>query len=67
MVYEGHEYPETHIADLVRYSIREYGKGSPKGFEDFQKILQHLNLPKGLLGQQKTFLPKRESRGRLQL
>ena len=54
MVYEGRKYPETHIADLMRYGIREYGTVPPQGFSNFQSILKELNIPKGLVQQQKN-------------
>ena len=55
--FEGQNYPGTHIADLIRYSIREYGKSPPNGYQEFQTILERVNIPKGLIQQQKTFLP----------
>ena len=54
MVIRGEIYPETHIAHLVRYSVREYGKYPPKDYEIFQDFLNELNAPKGLIQQQKT-------------
>ena len=54
---ECQKYPGTHIADLIRYSIREYGKSPSYGYQEFQTILLHVNIPKGLIQQQKTFLP----------
>ena len=60
MAYEGTVYPETHIADLLCYSLREYGKSPPKGYSDFQNILKRLNIPQGLVQQQKSFLPEKK-------
>ena len=61
VMFNGHTYPGTHIADLVRYSIREYGKSPPKDYQEFQRILQELNIPKGLIQHQRTFLPQRKA------
>ena len=58
-VFHGQNFPGTHIADLIRYSVREYGKAPPIGYEEFQEILSKLNIPKGLVQQVKSFLPKK--------
>ena len=67
MVIRGEIYPETHIADLVRYSVREYGKYPPKDYEIFQDFLKELNAPKGLIQQQKTNLPINKTKDWLKL
>ena len=57
-MFNGYTYPGAHIADLVCYSIREYGKSPPNDYQEIQRILQELNIPKGLIEQQRTFLPQ---------
>ena len=52
----------SHIADLIRYSLREYGDAAPKGYAQFLEILQRLNVPKSVVTQQKSYLPKRTSK-----
>ena len=47
--FEGQNYPGMHI--------REYEKSPPNGYQEFQTILERVNIPKGLIQQQKTFLP----------
>ena len=53
---KGQIFTEMHIANLVRYSVREYGKYPPKDYEIFQGFLKELNVPKGLIQQQKVNL-----------
>ena len=67
MVIRGEIYPETHIADLVRFSMREYGKYPPKDYEIFQDFPKELNAPKGLIQQQKTNLPINKTKDWLKL
>ena len=53
----GEALPGSHIADLIRYSLREYGASAPKGYTQFQEILSKLNVPKSVATQQKSHLP----------
>ena len=45
--------PNTHIADLIRYTICPFGKKEPSGLQDFRNQLAILNLPTGLVNDPK--------------
>ena len=38
MMIQGEIYPETHIANLVKYSVREYDKYPPKDYARTYKL-----------------------------
>ena len=50
----------SHITDLVRYSLQEYGESPPPQYGAFLEILSELNVPKSVVTQRKNTLPRRE-------
>lgn len=49
VIIDGRVIEHSHISDLVRYALCPFGKSPPKGLNDFQKKLQELNIPQGLI------------------
>ena len=54
ITWNGETFGGTHIADLIRYAIREYGKAPPEGFTTFKNLLEKLNVPRSLVTQYKN-------------
>ena len=45
--------PDSHISDLIRYTICPFGKNEPVGLADFRTQLSELNLPSGFVNNPK--------------
>lgn len=45
----------SHIADLIKYAMRDYGQAQPVGLNEFRQTLTQLNIPKNLIGNPKIF------------
>lgn len=42
----------SHITDLLRYCMRDYGKQEPAGAVEFYQVLADANIPRCLIGNQ---------------
>jgi hypothetical protein len=49
MVLKGRSVPSTNIVDLVKDSLRQRKNFNPDGLEFFSKVLEHLNVPEGIV------------------
>jgi hypothetical protein len=49
MVFKGRSVPSTNIVDLVNDSLRQRKNFNPDGWELFSKVLEHLNVPEGIV------------------
>lgn len=45
----------SHIADLIKYAMRDYGQVQPEGLEQFRLAVAQLNIPKNLIGNPRIF------------
>lgn len=46
---------KSHIADLIKYAMRDYGQAEPVGLQEFRKVLSEINVPKNLVGNPQVF------------
>lgn len=53
MLYKGRPVPGTNIVDLVNDSLRQRKNFNPEGWELFSKALGHLNVPEGVVRNEK--------------
>ena len=60
VVYKGETLSGSHIADLVRYTLQEYGDSAPLHYNTFLAILKEANVPKSVAQQRKNNFQKRE-------
>ena len=49
MVLKGRSVPSTNIVDLVKDSLRQRNNFNPDGWKFFSKVLEHLNVPEGIV------------------
>ena len=61
VVYKGETLSGSHIADLVRYTLQEYGESPPSHYQRFLAILRDANIPKSVTQQRKNTFQKRPS------
>ena len=53
-----HTVQDSHIIDLLKYTLYPYKSFTPIGFEQFNSVLQAINIPRSLITQTgKGFLP----------
>ena len=52
----------SHITDLVRYSLQEYGELPPPHYGTFLEILSEVNVPKGIVTHRKNPFPRQEKK-----
>lgn len=50
LLLEGKPCPGTHIADLIRHTMRSYKNFNPTGLNEFYSSLKLINVPLGLIG-----------------
>lgn len=50
LVFEGKTIHNSHISDLIKYSMKLYKNFKPKGYEEFYLGLAKINIPEGILG-----------------
>ena len=50
----------SHITDLLRYSLQEYGKSPPPHHGTFLEILSEVNVPKSVVTRRKNPFPRRD-------
>ena len=62
VVYKGNILPGSHITDLVRYSLQEYGDREPLQYQTFLEILKEINVPKCVVTQRKNAFKKKEEK-----
>ena len=62
IVYNGKNLPGSHIADLLRYSLQEYGDSPPPQYDAFLEILGELNVPKSVISQRKNPFTKQQKK-----
>ena len=61
VVYRGETLSGSHIADLLRYTLQEYGDSPPPHYQTFLTILKEANVPKSVSQQRKNSFQKRDS------
>ena len=52
----------SHITDLVRYSLQEYGESPPPHYGTFLEILGEVNVPKSVVTCRKNPFPRRDKK-----
>ena len=52
----------SHITDLVRYSLQEYGESPPPHYGTFLEILSEVNVPKSVVTRRKNPFPRRDKK-----
>ena len=62
VVHKDKTLPGSHITDLVRYTLQEYGESPPPQYNAFLDILREANVPKSVVTQRKNPLPMREKK-----
>lgn len=62
LVYRGETLSGSHITDLIRYTLQEYGEAPPPHYEAFLEILKRANVPKSVAIQRKNAFRKREDK-----